>query len=132
MLQHSAIGFCHRDVSVLVYCCSDQAADYELTAGRSPEFVNFLARLLSPNVDTRYSAEQALKDPWMASVDGLSDKDQATWSCLLERGLKSYDRSAETVQPTNYVDFAAWQEQVRKVIGEEEIEEGTPDEDDAF
>ena len=73
MLQHSAIGFCHRDVSVLVYCCSDQAADYELTPGRSPEFVNFLARLLSPML-IRDTCEQALKDPWMASVDGLSDK----------------------------------------------------------
>ena len=112
--------------------CVDQAAEYKLQQGRTPEFERFLARLLSPNVETRYSAEQALKDPWLASAAGLSDIDQATWACLLERELKSHEHSTEKVQPTNYADFAAWQEQVRKLIGEEKVEEGDPDEDGGF
>ena len=105
--------------------CVDQAANYTLSSDRTPEFVGFLERLLSPNVETRYSAKQALKDPWLASV-----ADQAIWDYLLERELKSYEHSTNPVQPANYTDFAAWREQVQRLIGEEPVEEGDPDEED--
>ena len=42
-----------------------QNARYVLKPGRSPEYRQFLSRLLCPDVSTRYTAAEALKDPWI-------------------------------------------------------------------
>ena len=42
-----------------------QEAKYVLKDGRSPEYRQFLSRLLCPDVAMRYTAVDALKDPWI-------------------------------------------------------------------
>ena len=46
-----------------------QDAKYVLKPDRSPEYVAFLARLLQPDVGHRYTAAEALMDPWILAGD---------------------------------------------------------------
>ena len=104
-----------------------QAANYILKPERSPEYVEFLKRLLCPDVASRYTAAQALMDPWI-----LAGEDPA----ISQAKLDAMDTSSVVV-PTGYAQ-ADWMAQVKKVMdakgdgGADEPEMQDDDEEDAF
>ena len=104
-----------------------QAANYILKPERSPEYVEFLKRLLCPDVASRYTAAQALMDPWI-----LAGEDPA----INQAKLDAMDTSSVVV-PTGYAQ-ADWMAQVKKVMdakgdgGADEPEMQDDDEEDAF
>jgi serine/threonine protein kinase len=104
-----------------------QAANYILKPERSPEYVEFLKRLLCPDVASRYTAAQALMDPWI-----LAGEDPA----INQAKLAAMDTSSVVV-PTGYAQ-ADWMAQVKKVMdakgdgGADEPEMQDDDEEDAF
>ena len=105
-----------------------QNAEYKLKEGRSPEYVAFLARLLCPNVSERYTAEQALMDPWIVTA--------AEPASLNQELLDAMDTSSLQV-PTEYTQDA-WMQKVKTVMasksddGASEPEMAEEDEEDAF
>ena len=99
-------------------------AEYTLKPGRSPEFVAFLARLLHPDPTTRYSAAEALQDPFMLSAEFTAEGVAAT--------LAAMDTSGAPV-PGNYVSKDAWLAQVAVLTGAAgEGGEGEDDEEDGI
>jgi serine/threonine protein kinase len=104
-----------------------QAANYVLKAERSPEYVEFIKRLLCPDVASRYTAAQALMDPWI-----LAGEDPA----ISQAKLDAMDTSSVVV-PTGYAQ-ADWMAQVKKVMdakgdgGADEPEMQDDDEEDPF
>jgi len=104
-----------------------QAANYILKPERSPEYVEFLKRLLCPDVASRYTAAQALMDPWI-----LAGEDPA----INQAKLAAMDTSSVVV-PTGYAQ-ADWMAQVKKVMdakgdgGADEPEMQDDDEEDPF
>ena len=103
----------------------NQAAEYTLKPGHTPEFVAFLERLLSPDIGRRYSAEEALADPWLCSPP----LDATTWGYLLRRELESYSTLQPPAVPGNYIGRDAWLAQVAVLTGHAP-DEGTPPSDD--
>ena len=105
-----------------------QDAKYVLKPERSPEYVAFLKRLLCPDVATRYTAAEALTDPWILGEDWTPEMVQATVAAM---------DSSSVVVPTGYAQ-SEWVEQVKQVMtakgdGEDEPETWMDeDENDAF
>jgi len=100
-----------------------EAAKYTLSGGRSEQFVEFLGKLLSPDVGKRYSAAEALGDPWLVCGD------ETTWRYLISRELESYKGGDDRLRkPGNYLARSDWEAQVKKLTGE--AAEGVPPPDD--
>lgn len=108
-----------------------QDEKYELKPERSPEYVAFLKRLLCPDVATRYSAAEALMDPWIMGDDWSVEEVQAKVAAL---------DSSSVVVPTGYAQ-SEWVEQVKRVMtakdedfheDEPEMQDGEDEEEDEF
>ena len=106
-----------------------QKANYTLKDARSPEYRAFLARLLCPNVAHRYTAEEALMDPWIVTAEEPAS--------LNKELLDAMDTSSLVV-PTEYTT-EQWMDRIKVVMSMKggaaatEPEMGEEDEDeDAF
>ena len=105
-----------------------QKANYTLKDGRSPEYVEFLSRLLCPNVAERYTAAEALMDPWIVTAAEPAAHNQAL--------LDEMDGSTLVV-PTEYTQDA-WMEKVKGVMSAKSGEAGdepemqSEEDEDAF
>ena len=111
-----------------------QEAKYVLKADRTDLYRNFLARLLCPDVATRYTAAEALADPWILGF--AAQTDGPVWTEEHVQGLVAAMDSSSVVVPTGYAQ-SEWVEQVKKIIaakgdGKDEPEMQDEDEDDAF
>ena len=85
-------------------------ARYRLKSGRSAEYVAFLGRLLCVDADRRYTAIEALSDPWM-----LAD---AEWS--VEQATAAHQAmlvQSPAAIPGNYDSEEAWMAQVAEMTG---------------
>jgi serine/threonine protein kinase len=92
-----------------------QAASYPLKPERSAEYRSFLSRLLCVDVARRYTAAEALKDPWILGDD---------WSPDSVAAVLSEMNTTTVVVPTGF-EPEAWLARVRRVMsGEEGKEEG--------
>ena len=94
---------------------SHQDEAWEPAQDRSDQYEAFLSRLLTANPAIRFSAEEALKDPWLCP----SGLDETTWSYLLERELQSYsltNAARVPVFPREYPDAGSWEEQVALLV----------------
>lgn len=85
-----------------------QAARYALKPGRSPEYVAFLERLLCVDVDRRYTAIEALSDPWMLADEYWSAEQVAATQ-------QAAADAAPAVIPGNYDNDEAWMAQVDRL-----------------
>ena len=83
-----------------------QKANYTLKDARSPEYRAFLARLLCPNVADRYTAEEALMDPWIVTAEEPAS--------LNKELLDAMDTSSLVV-PTEYTQ-EQWMDRVKAVM----------------
>jgi hypothetical protein len=105
-----------------------QVAKYRLNPERSPGYRLFMKRLLCPDVFRRYTAAEALVDPWILGNDWTEDQMRAK--------VDAMDTSSVVV-PTGYAQ-ADWMAQVKKVMdakgdgGADEPEMQDDDEEDAF
>jgi serine/threonine protein kinase len=97
-----------------------QAAKYPLKAGRTPEYVAFLKKLLCPDVASRYTAAQALKDPWLMCDDWTAE--------MAQEAVASFQGELPAVVPGYYASRYAWLAKVDELTG---VEEGTPPEPDS-
>lgn len=101
-----------------------QNAKYVLKDERTPEYREFLKRLLCPDVSARYTAAEALMDPWI-----LAGEDPT----INQRLLDEMDTESVVV-PEGYAP-AEWMAQVRGIIVSKNggiREEQGDDDDDAF
>jgi serine/threonine protein kinase len=99
----------------------------QLKPDRSPEYMAFLKRLLCPDVATRYTAAEALMDPWILGDDWTVEAVQAKVAAM---------DSSSVVVPSGYAQ-ADWVEQVKRVIARKYDSADGPeinseDEEDAF
>lgn len=86
------------------------AARYTLKPERSPEYVAFMERLLCVDVGRRYTAMEALSDPWMLADDEWS-ADQAT---AVQQAMLVQSKA---VIPGNYHSEESWMAQVAEMTG---------------
>ena len=105
-----------RDAELMRYL---MAAKYSLKPGRSPEFVAFLKRLLCVDPALRYTAAEALADPWVLGKDWTAE--------AVATKIAALDTSAATV-PGNYDSRQTWVAKVEEMAGEED--DANEDEDD--
>ena len=84
-----------------------EAAEYTLRPGRSPEYVAFMRRLLCVDVAERYTAAQALQDPWILGEGWTAA--QSDWLAQVVAALGS-----ERARPSDYTEaeFAALVEEL--------------------
>ena len=115
----------HQATSGNLWLMEDlQNAKYVLKDERTPEYREFLKRLLCPDVSARYTAAEALMDPWI-----LAGEDPT----INQRLLDEMDTESVVV-PEGYAP-AEWMAQVRGIIVSKNggiREEQGDDDDDAF
>jgi len=97
----------HRDTACMRAICS---ANYKLKPGYSTEFHTFLGRLLHVDPATRYTAAQALHDPWILGtdwtlqhVDGLLTKLDRERATIAASSLDSSEDDSVELDPA--LDF---------------------------
>jgi serine/threonine protein kinase len=83
-----------------------QKANYTLKTERSSEYRAFLARLLCPNIADRYTAEEALMDPWIVTAEEPAS---------LNRKLLDAMDTSQLVVPTEYTQ-EQWMGKVKAVM----------------
>lgn len=97
-------------------------AEYKLRPGYSPEFIAFLSRLLTPDASARYTAAEALLDPWMLDRD---------WTVTaVKRQIASMDTRSAPI-PGDYTSQRAWVAKVEELCGTAASSEDDS-EDDGF
>jgi serine/threonine protein kinase len=95
-------------------------AQYDLKRDYSPEFVDFLSRLLTTDVNARYTAAEALVDPWMLD---------RTWTKKKVLGkIHAMDTRSAPI-PGDYTSRREWVAKVEELCGASTSSE---DEDDGF
>jgi serine/threonine protein kinase len=108
-----------HDNVVMLSALLGQAAKYQLKAGRTVEYVAFLKKLICPDVAARYTAAQALEDPWL-TCDGWTTE-------MAKEAVTSLQSERPAPVPGNYTSWEAWLAKVDELTG---AEEGTPPSDD--
>jgi serine/threonine protein kinase len=83
-------------------------AKYPLKGTESPEFVEFMSRLLSVDVERRYTAVEALSDPWVLGRDWTAEH--------VAEQVAALDTSAATV-PGDFTSREAWLAKVEELAG---------------
>eukprot|EP01052_Picozoa_sp_SAG31_P029346 SAG31_NODE_2910_length_4916_cov_3.526545_2_plen_112_part_00 len=85
------------------------ACRYELKGNETPEFASFLAHLMDPDAEKRYSARQALSDPWVLGTDWTTEQASSL--------LNAMDTSGADI-PGDYTSRAAWLTQVEALAAD--------------
>ena len=94
-------------------------ARYELSEGHSRKFVAFLSRLLTPDVAARYTAAEALVDPWMLDSE---------WTVKdVKNQLAAMEQKPAAI-PGDYTSKKAWLAKVEELCGAASSEDESEDE----
>ena len=102
-----------------------KGAKYRLDRQRSAEYRAFLAKLLCVDPATRYTAVEALHDPWIRGTDWSTQHVDELVTAL-------HNERATLVTPLEYSE-AEWLEKMAKIVGHDDnLHDGTDAEENAL